>query len=767
MKDNFNFDWRFIKGFEPAYLHGFPEDSEKVDIPHSVETHPYDYFSELDYQGVFTYFKKFDLEDDLPIHILHFEGYMLQAHIYINEIDLGNHISGYLPVKIDISKHLKKKGNLLVVVLSSVEDKDIPPFGHVVDYLTFGGIYRPLHLEGHRENYIENLFAFGKMDGSLHVENEVNGEGKVTYKLFDHYKLVKEFEGNDIKIDNPILWELDNPHLYTLKAYLGEECSEVRFGFRNAIFKEDGFYLNGKKIKLRGLNRHQNYPYVGPALPSFAQFDDARIIKEDLGCNIVRTSHYPDSEAFLDACDELGLLLIDEVPGWQHVSKEKAWRNNFHDFIKRMVIKERKHPCLIAYGLRIDESPDDHELYAKANEIQKEFDPFRQSLGVRNFLDSECLEDVYCYNDFVCSSLKEGLISLNKWKGAKGKPKLVSEYMGHMYPTKAFDPMDRRLEHALRHAKVVNDSYGLDGLSGAIGWCAFDYNTHQDFGSNDHICYHGVADIFRNPKLAAGVYSSFRKKPFMEISSQMAVGDSDECLQKPAWVFTNADYVALYHNDVFVNNFYPDKKDFPNLKHPPIKVDDFIGERWEEKGFSKKDGQKIIKALNTAAQIGFQRLSAKQALPMVWQAVKHHLSFNDLAAYYYKYISNWGQKASIWKFVAYKKDKPILSKEIGPSNKFHYEMTSSTSHLNDEITYQVARIQIVKVDEFGTRMPYANDPIELSADGPIEIIGPKIVSLHGGAISVYIRNLPTNKECIASLHAKGQFGEASIQIVVS
>ena len=284
------------------------------------------------------------------------------------------------------------------------------------------------------------------------------------------------------------------------------ERRALMVGFREAKFTPDGFFLNDKRIKLIGLNRHQNYPYVGCAMPDSAQKEDAEILKTKLGCNIVRTSHYPDSEAFLSRCDEIGLLVVDEIPGWQYIGKDEAWRNNFQYFVEAMVEKERNHPSLIAYGTRIDESPDDDELYSKAVNFVHQANPSRPCLGVRNFKTSHCLEDIYAYNDFSCGSLDHGLDPRKSVTGAKNKPLLISEHNGHMFPTKQIDFPMRRLEHALRHLKVMDDAYADDTICGAIGWCAFDYNTHKDFGSGDHICYHDFPkDI---PYIATHVWPS-------------------------------------------------------------------------------------------------------------------------------------------------------------------------------------------------------------------------------------------------------------------
>ena len=112
------------------------------------------------------------------------------------------------------------------------------------------------------------------------------------------------------------------------------------------------------------------------------------------------------------------------------------------------------------------------------------------------------------YNDFVHSGRNQGCLPKKKVTNDMEKPYLVTEYNGHMYPTKSFDWEEHRMEQLIRHANVLDAIAGTDGVSGSFGWCMFDYNTHKDFGSGDRICYHGVCDMFRNEKLAASVYQA-------------------------------------------------------------------------------------------------------------------------------------------------------------------------------------------------------------------------------------------------------------------
>jgi beta-galactosidase len=776
MKTYIDFDWRFIPGFLGEYTKGLPKNASVVDIPHCPVEVPVSYFDEKCYQKIFTYEKSFDLPSFSKKEkiILTFEAVMLKFHLFVNENDLGEIVSGWVPCSFDITDYVKAKDNRLTVVVSGEEDPHIPPFGKTVDYLTFAGIYRPVYLERLPLTYIKSLHASGDERGHLSIQCEVEGKGneqKLTYTLSYGGKAVIKSSDNELTIPEPHLWDLDNPHLYTLEAHLsskdGEDSKTLRIGFRSVRFTPNGFFLNGKKIKLIGLNRHQNYPYVGPALPASAQKEDAEIIKIKCGCNCVRTSHYPQSEDFLTRCDEIGLLVIDEIPGWQYIGKDKAWRDNYYYFLNAMIEKERDHTSLIAYGTRIDESADDDELYTKACEMVHKLDHSRQTLGVRNYKTSHCVEDVYSYNDFSCCNDEHGLDDPSSVKGAKGKPILISEHNGHMYVTKQFDSVSRRLENAKRHLRVIDDAYKYERISGAIGWCAYDYYTHADFGSGDHICHHGVMDMFRNPKASAYAYASEESSmPIMWVANPPLPGDNDESLLKPLFVLTNCDYIELFINDSFIGAFTPDKKDYPNLPHAPILVDDFIGASFKEEKIPRKYHKKLIKILNLAASKGMAHFTKRDYMKYLPTVIKAHLSFSSLSDLYGKYVAGWGDRSRVFTLKGYRDGVLVNTKRYGPSLHFSYRYEAYKQSLLNKETYDVSRVSIKFVDEYGTQLHYANRVISFDTLGPIEVIGPKTVALEGGDISVYVRSLPVKKASQARLIIHTELGDDHLDFSV-
>lgn len=740
MKQALNFSWQFIPDYKDEYLNNLPNSAETINIPHCAKEVPYNYFDERDYQFVSTYQKVFDVEEDIKDKVvkLVFDGYMLKAKIYLNGKNLGEHISGYVKVETDVSDCIKQKGNKLLVILDSREDKLIPPFGYAVDYLTFSGIYREVSLEVHPKDYLENIFIKSDVEGNVEVSYDKIGNPSVKHSLYLGDKLVGVFESDSFKVEKPELWDINNPVLYTLVTNVNGDEYVNKFGFRSAVFKPDGFYLNGRKLKLVGLNRHQSYPFVGYAMPKAMQEEDADILKYELGVNVVRQSHYPQSEHFLNRCDEIGLLTVNEIPGWQHIGQEKEWRDQFIVNLQKMVIIQRNHPSLIAHGVRVDESQDDNDLYSKANNEAHKLDPTRQTLGVRNFKNSELLEDIYAYNDFSCDSMKIGLINPKSVK-SKGKPYLVSEYMGHMDPVKPTSDEIKKVEVALRHAKVIDDNFKYEKICGAIGWCAFDYHTHVDFGSGDHICPHGAYDMYRNPKHTAYIYASQSdEKPMLEVISDMKPGDYPEARYFDINVATNCDHFDLFKNDEFVARYYPKRDRFKYMPHPPILVDDLVGKTFKEKRFKEKSWPKIAKMFTHAATQGFNALSISEKLYLAFMMAKYKVSYAELVDYYNTHVGSWGGIAKTYTFKGYKNDQLVVTKKVGPSKKFDLEVNVPKKVLENKETYDALRIQLKHVDENGSLMQYSNRIIHIESQGPIRVLGDEHQTLLGGQLSLFV-----------------------------
>ncbi len=740
----------------------------EVRIPHTNIELPMQYFDEKDYQFVSCYSKGIFAEKDWEgkIILLTFEGVGHVARVFVGNQFVGEHYGGYTAFTLDISQYLNydDENNILVEV-DSRETNNLPPFGNVVDYLTYGGIYRDVYLEIKEPIYIKDVFVstplveLDEKDIELEVEiNEVTKENLKLRAMYrkcgeEEWKRVSSVDVQEVKSSfrgigyDVELWEVDNPALYEMKVELLEGSEVIdekieRFGFRTCEFREDGFYLNDRYLKIRGLNRHQSYPYVGYAMPKRPQQLDAEMIKNELGLNAVRTSHYPQSQHFIDRCDELGILVFTELPGWQHIGDEK-WQGIAIQNIEEMVKQYRNHPSIILWGARINESQDSEEFYTLTNRKIRGMDKSRARGGVRFLKKSQLLEDVYTYNDFSHTGDNPGLEK--KWKVTSDKcaPYLISEYNGHMFPTKAFDNEEHRLEHALRHANVLQAIYADPEVTGGFGWCMFDYHTHKDFGSGDKICYHGVMNMFRIPKLAASVYASQgEQEPVLEISSSMDIGDHPGGELGTVYAFTNCDSIKLYKNDQYVKTFYPDKKKYSALPHPPIVIDDFIGELIEtNEKYSSANAKIVKKVLQAVRKYGHGNLPIHYKLMMAKVMAFEKLSKKDGMNLFMKYVGNWGAQATTYRFEGMKNDEVVKVVQKSSVNKAFLQVTVDTTHLQEGDTYDVSTIRIKVTDRYGNVLPYYQGAIGLQTEGKIQLIGPSVVCPIGGSIGTYVKSV--------------------------
>lgn len=668
----------------------------RVTIPHTNKLLPWHGFDDKAYQFISLYRRHFKLPPALRSKrvFIDFGGVMTAATVSINGKRLGEYRGGYTPFSFELTSGLNWQGdNVLAVEVDSTERKDIPPFGGEIDYLTFGGIYRDVQLRFVSDTFIENVFAKPvdvlQEDRRVDVRCFLNsrrspaGPLNVTVELRDGDQVLATTSGElpttaaphyDFSLRNLRaieLWELDRPKLYQVQVtlYAGKELVDqyqTRIGFRQASFREDGFHLNGRPLKLRGLNRHQTFPFVGQAMPARVQRRDALILKQEFKCNVVRTSHYPQSPHFLDACDEIGLLVFEEIPGWQHIG-DQQWKDLSVRYVEEMIRRDWNHPAIILWGVRVNESRDDHDFYTRTNALAHSLDDSRQTGGVRYRYDSERLEDVFTMNDFQ--------IPL---RPPNHPLYFNTEFIGHMYPTKRNDNVERITEHAMRHARVHNQLASDKKYAGGIGWCAFDYNTHANFCSSDRICYHGVADIFRIPKPAAGFYKSQcdpKEEIVLDPAFDWSRGDRNESFNI-AMVSSNCDHLKIYIGERLVAEVDPDRQTFPHLKYPPFvtNIRDGVGRGWGDlklEGYI--DGRKVITKMLSGRGADRQLLVAPDDLELVGDGI------------------------------------------------------------------DATRLVLKVTDEYGAVRPLANAAIALTITGPGEIIGDNPFSLFGGVGAVWIK----------------------------
>lgn len=785
-----NEKWQFCEIFEPEMITMEYDDSnmQKVRIPHTCKELPYHYFDEEIYQMVSAYRRHIEVPADWMGKrvLLTFEGVAHACEIFLNGKRIGEHSCGYTAFTLDLSENLiYGEENILTVKVDSRESINVPPFGFVIDYMTYGGIYRDVYLEVKNPVYIEDIsfhsqiemtagnvekkvypallvseLAISRIVDDMQVVQSIRKKGEDNFKPLNVY--TPESGEKEVQIISSIdgieLWGIETPSLYEIKTELIQnkvvfDENITVFGFRKAEFKIDGFYLNDTKIKIRGLNRHQSYPYVGYAMPKSMQCMDADILKRELGVNAVRTSHYPQSHYFLNRCDELGLLVFTEMPGWQHIGDEK-WKAQAVENVREMVTQYRNHPSIILWGVRINESKDDEAFYAKTNALARELDPYRQTGGVRTFKKGIFQEDVYTYNDFSHDGKADGCMPKRKVTSDMKKPYLVTEYNGHMFPTKAFDCEEHRVEHAIRHANVLDAIAKEKDICGSFGWCMADYNTHKDFGSGDRICYHGVLDMFRNPKTAADVYASQQEStPVLAVASSMDIGEHPACNRGNTWIFTNADSVRMYKNGRFIKEYQKEKSVYKNLKHGPILIDDYIGDVLEaNENLPKKQADEIRGALNAVARYGLTNISKKTYLTAIKALLMYGLTPSKIIDFYNRYVGDWGGESTVYRFEAVKDGQVVKTQTKAPMTKMHLWAEADHTALCENHTYDVAAVRIRMLDENDNLLCFYNEPVILKTSGPVELIGESVISLKGGMFGTYIKTT-------------GEEGKAVLEIV--
>ena len=745
--------WEFTREWVSAFALGEGQ-GESVRIPHSVSQTPVHYADHRDYQILCGYRRRLELGRELAGQrlFLQFDGAAHIATVYLNGQELITHRCGYTGFRVEITDTAVLGGeNWLAVRLDTTENPQVPPFGYVIDYLTYGGLYREVWLDIRQKSYIEDLFlttpdlntlkirpTVANAHGCILMVELLKGERRLVHKAFT--------AGGVITIDCPDVksWSPEHPVLYTCRVSLLKigrvlDVREHKVAFRTAQFKGNSFWLNGEKYFLRGLNRHQCWPYMGYAAPERLQREDARILKEELGCNAVRTSHYPQSHHFLDECDKLGLLVFTEIPGWQHIGGSD-WIDQAVENVREMVIQYRNHPSIILWGVRINESQDNDEFYRRTNALCRELDPSRATSGVRYLEKSSLLEDVYGYNDFSHTGANPGCKNKKAVSPDQKKPLLITEHNGHMFPTKSFDTWAKRQEHALRHMRVLNDAMADGGHAGCFGWCMFDYATHKDFGSGDRVCYHGVLDTFRNPKLAAAAYASQSDRvPVLTVGSTMDIGDYPGGQIGDVYVFTNADSVSLFKNGNYVTDLHPG--DFGALPHAPMVMDDTIGCLLEtQEGFDRKKADLLRQCLLTIRSKGLAGMNAADISRMGYAMVKYGMKYEDAVALYGKYVGNWGGEATAWRLDAVKDGEVVASVTCCPSAKLHLEVTPSYTYLQEGDTYDMAAVRVRILDEYGNPAPYAQLPVQFALEGCAELVGPQVVTAEGGMTGTYIRS---------------------------
>jgi len=522
---------------------------------------------------------------------------MQQAEVWLNGKHLLTHYGGYLPFTIDISKEIIfGKSNRILVKTDNHDNPEIPPGKPIkdLDFCYYSGIYRnvsliitnPLHIT---DAVYENKAASGgvrvwypdvssysaKVAVSTHIKNEA-GKAKDFYlvsKIIDKSgktiatttSVKNRIEANseksilqNIQITNPSLWHPDHPDLYTLQVSIKEnnvivDELKTKIGIRKFEIQDEKLLINGEQLLLVGTNRHQEYPYIGNALSDNAQYRDALKIKE-AGFNIVRLSHYPQSPAFMDACDQLGLLTIASIPGWQFVGNDTFMLRSYQD-ARDLIRRDRNHACVVFWELSLNESPMPDSYMQQMVSIAKEespesklitcgwinkyydvFIPARQHARFPDYWKKYNLSTPLFtaeYGDWEYFASDAGLNQAG-YAGLKSDERNSRQLRG--------DGEKRLLQQELNFQEAHNDNLRNPHL-GDANWLMFDYNR----GYSPDIESSGIMDIFRLPKFAYYFYRS-QNKPTLKIASYWNNKSDFNHIK----VFSDCEEVALYLNNILI-----------------------------------------------------------------------------------------------------------------------------------------------------------------------------------------------------------------------
>ena len=426
-----NLAWRFIKGDVPGmpYTVNFDDSGwEVVSVPHGLEYLPEEASGCANYQGIAWYRKHFTPDERLKGKqmFIHFEAIMGKSEVYVNGQLLKKHYGGYLPVILDVTNLLKWGEENVIAVKADNSDDPSYPVGkpqNMLDFTYFGGIYRDCWLIAHNDVFITNANYENEVAGGglfvsyadvseksalvnlkAHIRNSSVSDKNVTVTFELKRKsgeLVKRVSkkltvkrGNasyavgSMKINAPSLWSPDHPYLYDLEVMVKGANDRIvdgyrqRIGIRSIEFKQtEGLWINGKPYegKIMGTNRHQDFAVLGNALPNSMQWRDAKKLR-DAGLKVIRT-HYVIDPAFMDACDELGLFALVEVPGWQFWNKEPVFGERVYSDIRNMIRIHRNHASLFFWEPILNETHYPEDFAKKALDICREEYPYPYSIA--------------------------------------------------------------------------------------------------------------------------------------------------------------------------------------------------------------------------------------------------------------------------------------------------------------------------------------------------------------------------------------------------
>jgi beta-galactosidase len=592
---NFNVGWRFIKkNVENAHARSFNDSNwEIVSCPHGLELLESEASGSVNYQGVAWYRKHFKPGKELQGKqvSLYFEAVMGSCQVWVNGTLVTSHFGGYLPFSVDLTGKLDfGQDNIIAVKADNSNDRSYPPgkSQETLDFTYCGGIYRDVWLVTTHDIYITNPNDVDKVAGggvfvhfeefskervTLVVDTDIANQNSSDETIDLNIALIDAMGGQagisrrssiiqangasvvtqKIVVDSPHLWTPDNPYLYDLVLRVEDSEGKAIDGFRQRIgirkieFRgQDGFYLNGEPFGeiLNGVNRHQDYAYVGNAVPNSGQWRDAKKIR-DAGLRIVRAAHYPMDPAFMDACDELGLFVIVATPGWQFWNKEPIFSQRVNYDIRQMIRRDRNHPCVLIWESILNETPYPESARKEAHQIVHEEYPYQGA-----FSASDVGGYARGYEDFDIYYYWGGQLMGEHSSFIREYGEHVDDYRAHNSDNRVSLRWGEKpqLLQALHLADVMNAHiYGqVKVLAGGTLWAGFDHQR----GCHPDPFYGGLLDNFRRPKTSYYLYTSQRDAairltyadsgPMVYIAHELTPFSGEDIV-----VFTNCDEIRL------------------------------------------------------------------------------------------------------------------------------------------------------------------------------------------------------------------------------
>ncbi|KMT66993.1 DNA primase [Catenovulum maritimum] len=619
---NINQDWQFVKSKTDIDVTNLAADTwQQVSLPHTPKIEPIVVNDQ--FQGFSWYKKSINLPTQWQdkVILVRFEAAMNIADLWLNGEHIGQHVGGYLPFVVDLTEHLNfGQANHLLVKLDNNDSYITGPKPlEFLDFNTYGGLYRDANLLVKNKLHItDEILAAEEASGGIfvtypmvskdkarveiktHVQNSdlvnqdiklvqlLKKDGKVVAQAQASYQLDKQSAkqvSQTLDVINPELWHPNHPNLYQLETQLYasnvlQETTETRIGIREFKFDDKHqLYINGEKFFLRGVNRHQEYPHLGYAISAEADYRDAYKIKS-AGFDYVRLSHYPHSKAFMAAADELGLVLIDAILGWQYYSPFKEFREQILQTCRDLIRRDRNHASVIAWECSLNESwMPDYFLTSLNTAVHSEY-PGSYSAGWQTGFDlylqarQHRLEhyskptqpyNVSEYGDWEYYAQNAGL-SQDSWADLKAEERTSRQLLS--------TGEKRLLQQARNIQEAHNDNLNTPAFADGY-WVMFDYNR----GYADDLEASGIMSIFRSPKYSYYFYQSqrsadivssdYQSGPMVFIASEWQAESSLNVR-----VFSNADEVELWLNGQLISRNKPLVNDLSsNLAHPPFEFE--------------------------------------------------------------------------------------------------------------------------------------------------------------------------------------------------